>query len=101
MERKNEKSENAKMDSQAGENSSMSNPAAETINHNEKVYYVHPIYNNYAASEDGYIINRKKLISKRGYLKQNGYFQIWVTSKNGKRNKCYSHRMVFEAINQK
>ena len=79
------KSENAYVDSSAGENSSESNPAAKTIIHNGKTYFCHPIYINYAGSEDGYIINLKRLIPRKGLLNSTGYFQTAVYSDDGKK----------------
>ena len=67
-----------KVDS-VGNQSSLPKPTAKTIIHNEKVYYIHPIYTNYAASKDGYIINLKRLIPRKGRLHSTGYFQ---TEKN-------------------
>ena len=46
--------------SQAGENASSQIPATNTVIYDGKTYYCHPIYHNYAASKDGYIINRKR-----------------------------------------
>ena len=60
------------MDSQVGENLAKTIPTTKTIIHDGKTYYIHPIYDNYAASEDGYIINRKKLIPKKGRLQSTG-----------------------------
>ena len=99
MEKKHEKSEIAYMCSQAGENASPKIPATKTIIHNGKTYYVHPLYMNFAASEDGYIINRKTLKPSQGRLRQDGYFDISV------RNKLFctrkqAHRMIWEAVNQ-
>ena len=30
-----------------------------TFDHNDKTYFIHPTFENYGASDDGYIINRK------------------------------------------
>ena len=98
-------SDKAYMCSQAGENASPKIPATKTIIHNGKTYYVHPLYMNFAASEDGYNnnnnhnINRKTLKPSRGRLRQDGYFDISV------RNKLFctrkqAHRMIWEAVNQ-
>ena len=98
--KKNQKSENAKMDSHAGENPSLSIPAANTIIHNGKTYYVHPIYINYGCSKDGYVINKKTLIPRKGRLRKDGYLDIAVHDKLFyTRNQA--HRMIWEAVNQK
>ena len=65
---------------------------------NGKKFFIHPVYNKYAANEDGEIIhaklrkNRKEYPNNTGYL----YFTIYL-EKN--RNKTYSsHRFVFECF---
>ena len=63
---------------------------------NDKTYYVHPTFQNYAASADGYIINRKRLEPRKGYLSENGYYII----SPGQYNTCPAHRFVYEAVNQ-
>ena len=98
--KKNQKSENAKMDSHAGENSSTQIPAINTVFHEGKTYYCHPIYHNYGCSTDGYIINRKRLVPSKGNLQPNGYLNIGVYNQNG-RKKYYSHRFIWESINQR
>ena len=69
------------LDSSAGEKS-----VAKTIIHNEKTYYVHPIYTNYGASEDGYIINDKRLIPRKGNLNPSGYLYTTDYNFNGKKH---------------
>ena len=86
-----------KVDS-VGNQSSLPKPTAKTIIHNEKVYYIHPIYTNYAASKDGYIINLKRLIPRKGRLHSTGYFQTDVYH-NGRKKLYQSHRFVYESIN--
>ena len=63
---------------------------------NDKTYYVHPTFQNYAAFADGYIINRKRLEPRKGYLSENGYYII----STGQYNTCPAHRFVYEAVNQ-
>ena len=86
--------------SQAGENASSSIPASKTIINDGKTYYVHPIYNNYAGSEDGYIINRKRLIPRKGRLNLTGYLETTVRSDDCKIKIYKSHRFIWESINQ-
>ena len=69
---------------------------SKTFDHNNKTYFVHPTFQNYAASADGYIINRKRLEPRKGYLSENGYFVISA----GPYNTCQAHRFVYEAVNQ-
>ena len=88
------------MDSQVGENLAKTIPTTKTIIHDGKTYYINPIYDNYAASEDGYIINNKSLIPRKEKLHMTGYLNNFVSSNDGKRNKCLSHRIIWEAVNQ-
>ena len=97
--KKNQKSENQLLDSSASENSSTQILATNTVFHEGKTYFIHPIYTNYGSSTDGYIINRKRLIPRKGILHLTGYLQTTVYS-NGKRKTFEAHRMVFEAVNQ-
>ena len=97
--KKNQKSKIANMNFSASENSSTQIPAINTVFHNEKTYHIHPIYTNYAASKDGYIINRKRLIPSKGRLQPNGYLVTTVYS-NGKPKIFTAHRMIYEAVNQ-
>ena len=97
--KKNQKSKIAYVDSSAGENLAKTIPATKTIIHNEKTYYCHPIYTNYGSSKDGYIINRKRLIPRKGILHLTGYLQTSVCNQNG--IKIFSaHRFIWEAVNQ-
>ena len=98
--KKNQKSKIAYVNFSAGENSSTQIPAINTVFHDGKTYYVHPIYINYAGSEDGYIINLKRLIPRKGLLNSTGYFQTAVYSDDGRKKLFESHRFIWEAINQ-
>ena len=100
-EKKNQKSKITYVDSSASENSSESIPATNTIINDGKTYFIHPIYTNYGCSKDGYIINCKRLIPRKGRLNPSGYLETGVVSNEGKRNIFVSHRMIWEAINQK
>ncbi len=66
------------------------------FDHNDKTYFIHPTFENYGASVDGYIINRKILEPRKGYLSENGYYII----SPGRNNTCPAHRFVYEAVNQ-
>ena len=66
------------------------------FDHNDKTYFIHPTFQNYAASADGYIINRKRLEPRKGYLSENGYYIFSA----GQYNTCPAHRFVYEAVNQ-
>ena len=98
--KKNQKSKIAYVDSSAGENLAKTIPATKTIIHEDKKYYIHPIYTKYGCSKDGYIINKKKLIPRKGRLHYNGYLNITIISNDGKVNSYWSHRFIWEAVNQ-
>ena len=67
-----------------------------TFDHNDKTYFIHPTFENYGTSDDGYIINRKRLEPRKGYLSENGYYII----SPGRNYTCLAHRFVYEAVNQ-
>ena len=100
-EKKNQKSKITYVDSSVSENSSTQILASKTIIHNEKTYYIHPIHTKYGCSKDGYIINKNRLIPRKGRLHFNGYLNMTVISNEGKVNSYWLHRFIWEAINQK
>ena len=65
---------------------------------NGKKYLIHPIYNKYAANDEGEIIHVKLRRLNKGHLNQTGYsyFTIYL-GKNRKKNYS-SHRFVFECF---
>ena len=93
------KSDNEYVDFPASENSSTKILATNTLIHDGKTYFIHPIYNNYGCSKDGYVINRKRLIPRKGDLHLTGYFRTTVYNQNGKKT-FQAHRFVYEAVNQ-
>ena len=93
------KSDNTYVDFPAGENSSEQIPAINTVIHDGKTYYIHHKYDNYGASKDGHIINRKRLITRKGRLHLTGYLQTTVHNKNSGK-KYQSHRFIWESIKQ-
>ena len=99
--KKNQKSKIAYVNFSAGENSSTQIPAINTVFHDGKTYYFHPIYTNYGSSKDGYIINCKRLKPRKGRLRLDGYLGTSVRSDDCKIKIYKSHRFIWEAINQK
>ena len=77
------------------------NLVKKTFVNDGKKYYIHPIYNNYGCSKDGYIINRKRLVPRKGRLHCTGYLETTVCSNDGKNRIFKSHRFIWEAVNQK
>ena len=64
----------------------------------EKRFYVHPVFDNYAASKDGEIVNLKRMKPFRGTSNNYGYLLIGVTSKEKVRKTYSAHRFIWEAI---
>ena len=91
-EMENQKSENQLLDSSTKK---LSN---NTIIHEGKTYFCHPIYTNYGCSKDGYIINCKRLKPRKGRLHSTGYLTTAVRNQNGIKN-FYVHRFVYECFN--
>ena len=48
---------------------------------NESVYNIHPIYNLYAASENGEILHICKNVKMKGNINHSGYLKINATRK--------------------
>ena len=82
-----------------GSQSTMTNPTTKTIIHEDKKYDIHPIYNNYGCSKDGYIIHLRILKPRKGILHQTGYLFTTVNSKNYNKSMPV-HRFIWEAVNQ-
>ena len=71
---------------------------ANTVFHDGKTYYIHPIHTKYGCSKDGYIINSKKLIPRKGNLQHNGYLLVSVKSDDNKQKRMQAHRFVYECF---
>ena len=94
------KLDNAYVNFSASENSTTQILATNTVFHDGKTYYCHPIYTNYGCSTDGYIINSKRLTPRKGRLRLDGYLQTSVCSNDCKIKIYKSHRFIWESINQ-
>ena len=71
-----------------------------TITINECVYSIHPIYDLYAASKDGNIINIIKKVPHKGFRKRNGYMMFGVRKHAQSGFKSYQvHRFIWECFN--
>ena len=65
---------------------------------NGKKYFIHPIYNKYAANDEGEIIHVKLGKPRKGNLINTGYLRFTIYLEKN-RNKCYSsHRFVYECF---
>ena len=70
-----------------------------TITINECVYNIHPIYDLYAASKDGNVINIIKRVPQKGNKDKHGYMQVSVRKRGQSGQKNYrAHRFVWEAF---
>ena len=65
---------------------------------NGKKYFIHPVYNKYAANEDGEIIHVKLGKPRKGYLNNIGYLLFTIYLEKNKNKKYLSHRFVFECF---
>ena len=71
-----------------------------TITINECVYSVHPIYNLYAGSKDGNVINIIKQVPHKGNKTNRGYLNVCVRKHGQSGVKgCQVHRFVWECFN--
>ena len=61
---------------------------------NECAYYVHPIFNLYAASRDGQIIHIIKLLPSNSHKQGTGYLQCTVRKYGDKNQKTYRVRYL-------
>ena len=67
---------------------------------NKCVFYVHPIYDLYAADSDGNIINTIKREPNKGNKLNNGYFNVYVRKHGQSGRKTYkAHRFIYECFN--
>ena len=70
-----------------------------TITINNCVYSVHPIYDLYAGSEDGNIINIIKKVPNKGNKQRDGYMRISVRKYGGMQKRYRVHRFIYECFN--
>lgn len=67
---------------------------------NDCVYKIHPIYDLYAGSEDGNIINIIRRIPNSGRVHKSGYLMFNVRKHRQSGNKTYYvHRFIYECYN--
>ena len=91
------------MDSSAGENLAKLNPVKDYVIYDDKVYYIHHIYDRFAASKDGSIFNLQTKQIGIGYIEnKSGCYRFTAFTKEYiEKGKCYyNHRFIWEAINK-
>ena len=64
-----------------------------------KKYLIHPVYDLYAASDDGSIINVDNKIPSKGHKSCNGYMKCLVRKNDQMLRIYYVHRFVWECFN--
>ena len=64
----------------------------------DKKFFIHPVYNKYAANEDGEIMNIRLRKARKGYLNNYGYLCFTIYLEKNKNKKYSSHRFVFECF---
>ena len=62
-----------------------------------KKYYIHPVFNTYAASKEGEVINVKTGRKIKACKNHAGYLRFGLQHEKGRKN-YFQHRFVFEAI---
>ena len=65
---------------------------------NGKKFFIHPVYNKYAANEDGEIMNIRLRKARKGYLINSGYLKFTIYLEKNKNKQYLSHRFVFECF---
>ena len=65
---------------------------------NGKKFFIHPVYNKYAANEDGEIIHVKLGKPRKGNLINTGYLFFTIYLEKNKNKYYLSHRFVFECF---
>ena len=70
-----------------------------TVVINNCVFSCHPIYDLYAASKDGNVINIIKRIPHKGNKTNRGYLNISIRKYRGEQKKYQAHRFVWECFN--
>ena len=84
-----------------GNQSFMQKPIAKTININNKVFFIHPLYTNYAASADGQLLNMKTKRLLMGSKMKDGSRRIVLHQAPLPKKNIAFHRFVFECFNGK
>ena len=65
---------------------------------NGKKFFIHPVYNKYAANEDGEIMNIRLRKARKAYQGHNGYLKISIFLAKNKIKIYFSHRFVYECF---
>ena len=75
-------------------------PSQQGIKISDKNYSMHPVYDLYAASDDGSIINVDNKIPLKGHKSCNGYMKCLVRKNDQMLRIYYVHRFVWECFNE-
>ena len=96
-------SDKAYMDYMSGENSLLPKTVKDYVIYDDKVYYIHHIYDRFAASKDVSIFNLQTKQIGIGYIEnKSGCYRFTAFTKEYiEKGKCYyNHRFIWEAINK-
>jgi hypothetical protein len=67
---------------------------------NGKSFRIHPVYDLYGSSEDGFVTHIVRRNPRRGSKKSNGYLSVAVRKQVERKGKSYqSHRFIWECYN--
>ena len=70
-----------------------------SIKISDRNYLIHPVYDLYAASDDGSIINVENKIPSKGDKSCNGYMKCLVRKNSQMLRIYYVHRLIWECFN--
>ena len=65
----------------------------------ECVYYVHPVYDLYAADKNGNVLHIIEKVPRKGCEQRNGYIKCMVREYGGRQKGMFVHRFVWECFN--
>ena len=91
--------QNPDMVESVGVQSFKQKPIAKTININDKIFYIHPVYTNYASSDDGQLLNMKTKRLLMGTKMKDGSRRIVLNQSPLPKKNIAFHRFVFECFN--
>ena len=91
--------QNPDMVESVGVQSFKQKPIAKTININDKIFYIHPMYTNYASSNDGQLLNMKTKRLLMGSKIKDGSRRITLNQSPLPKKTIAFHRFVYECFN--
>ena len=89
--------ENQKSEKQILESSSKKF-CTNTIIYNGKIYYIHPVYNQYCVRKSGKVFNCETMNQIIGSKRYNGYVKVTLKIDNKKQKTIMAHRFIYECF---